>query len=227
MVLGLLLQTPLSLHATVVLRPYAGAPVSSTELQTSSEAWCDDGSPGGTFVQGPEDWIGNTFVAACAGGRITSVRFQHLSYGLPGPYLFRLHLVDAACGLLASTDVVQIDASEGTPSWVEVDTDGAVWCVQGQYQVLLEPLTCAAPLSGEDCFPALVYDASSSTNPLAHCGRVSTQGAFERDCGAPRSADGRYFDFILRPQVQCAEPACATAVSPASWSLMKSLYQLP
>ena len=209
------------------LRPYDGSVDPTAQLQGTSATSCDDGSTGGTFVQELGDWFGNAFVAECGGGRITSVRFQHLSYGLPGPYEFRLHLVDAQCGWVGSTEVLQVDASDTEPTWVEVDTDAAGWCVQGAFQVFLEPLTTADPFGHEDCFPALVYDATSSTDPGSHCALVSTQGPLERVCSSARSADGRYFDFLLRPQVQCADPACSTAVSPTSWSLMKSLYGTP
>lgn len=224
MAAGLLSLAPISSMADVALRPYEGPAPASSQVQSSSESSCDDGSMGGTFVQRLEDWYGNSFVAACGGGRITSVRFQHLSYGLPGPYLFRLHLVDATCGWVGSTDVLETDPSDTEPGWVEVDTEDRGWCVQGDYQVLLEPLSCMDPLGGEDCFPALAYDATSSTDPAAHCAVVSTQGTFDRACSSARSADGRFFDFVLRPQLQCDDPACSTAVAPASWSLMKSLY---
>lgn len=216
---------PASSWALGELRAFEGLPSPSTQTQRASQTSCDDGTFGGTFVQQLGDWFGNSFAPGCGGGRITSVRFQHLSYGLPGPYLFRLHLLDSTCGWVGSTEVQQINASDEAPAWVDVDTEEAGWCVQGEFAILLEPLTCADPFGGEDCFPALGYDSSSSTDPGAHCALVSTQATFDRVCSSARSADGRYFDFLLRPQVQCADPACSTAVAPVSWSLLKSLYQ--
>jgi hypothetical protein len=216
-----------TVRAQHVLRPYVGSTDPVTPLTVQAEEACDDGSVGGTLVQGVGDWYGNAFEAPCSGARVTQVRFQHLSYGLPGPYLYRLHLMDATCTLLASTGVLQVDPADAAPTWIEVDVSGAGWCVSGTYQIFLEPLTCDDPLRGDDCFPALCVDASSSTEPGAHCAQVSVQGAFERTCAAARSSDGRYFDFLLRAQVGCDDAACSTAVRSDAWSLVKSLYRTP
>jgi hypothetical protein len=46
-----------------------------------------------------------------------------------------------------------------------------------------------------------------------------------RECLAPQSVDGRYFDFRLRVEVECAAPDCAVAVHPGTWSQVKILYR--
>jgi hypothetical protein len=214
-------------HAATTLRAYDGPAAAPTPTVAQSEEACDDGTVGGTLLQGIGDWYGNRFVASCAGERVTRVRFQHLSYGLPGPYHYRLHLVDASCTSLAATEVLQVEPADDLPAWVDVDVSEAGWCVSGEYQILLEPLTCVDPLTGDDCFPALCVDSSSTTDPGSHCAVVSTQGAFERACAAARSSDGRYFDFLLRAEVVCEDPACTTAVQPTGWSVVKSFYKSP
>ena len=105
------------------------------------------------------------------------------------------------------------------------DLAGDDWCVQGEFQIYLEPLSCVDPLAGQDCFPAVVVDATSDTDPGAHCALVNTMGTFERTCAAARSTDGRYFDFALRPELQCDTVNCSTAVTPTNWTLLKSLYR--
>lgn len=209
-----------------VLRPYVGvqpAPVG----RIHSEVGCDDGSVGGTLIQSLEEWYGNAFTAPCGGARVTHVRFQHMSYGLSGPYLYRLHLLDSACQLLVSTPLLETESGDGEPTWVDVDVSNQDWCVAGDYQIFLEPLTCADALSGADCFPALVVDSTSSPEPGTHCAVVNTPSLFGRACGAARSADGRYFDFLLRAEVDCAAASCSTGLQATSWSLIKSLYASP
>ena len=222
-----LLTQVTTVHASLTLRPYVSSASNGSEVGSSSALACDDGTVGGTLVQRLEDWYGNSYQAPCSGARVTAVRFQHLSYGLPGPYLYRLHLVDATCATMMTTDVLQVAASTGEPTWVQVDLSGADWCVQGEFQIYLEPLTCVTPLAGQDCFPAVLVDATSDTDPGAHCARVSTQGAFERSCAAARSTDGRYFDFVLRVELQCDSASCSTAVTPTNWTLLKSIYRAP
>ena len=220
-----LLTQAITVHASLTLRPYDSAASGSSEVGTSSALTCDDGTVGGTLVQRLEDWYGNSYEASCAGARVTSVRFQHLSYGLSGPYLYRLHLVDKACTTIMSTEVLQVAPSAAEPTWVQVDLAGDDWCVQGEFQIYLEPLSCVDPLAGQDCFPAVVVDATSDTDPGAHCAQVNTMGTFERTCAAARSTDGRYFDFALRPELQCDTVNCTTAVTPTNWTLLKSLYR--
>ena len=224
---ALLLTQGAVAHAALQLRPYDSVAPSTNDPSAQAALACDDGTIGGTLVQRLEDWYGNSFQTSCAGTRVTSVRFQHLSYGLAGPYFYRLHLVDTACATRMVTEVLEVGASAGEPSWVQVDLSAVDWCVQGEFQIYLEPLTCVTPLAGQDCFPAVVVDATSDTDPGAHCARVSTQGAFERSCAAARSTDGRYFDFVLRVELQCDSASCSTAVTPTNWTLLKSIYRAP
>jgi hypothetical protein len=160
-----LLTQAITVHASVTLRPYDSSASSSPELGSTAALSCDDGTVGGTLVQRLEDWYGNSYEASCSGARVTSVRFQHLSYGLSGPYLYRLHLVDKACTTIMSTEVLEVAPSAAEPTWVQVDLSGNDWCVQGEFQIYLEPLSCVDPLAGKDCFPAVIVDATSDTDP--------------------------------------------------------------
>jgi hypothetical protein len=224
--LHLFLATALTSPSLAVdLRPVPSASVwRSDAVVTSHEAACDDGTAGGTLVQQQVAWYGNRLTPPCAGARIIGASLAHFGYGLPGPYEFRLHLLDAACRQIGVTPVLTIDGAPDTPATASINLSDFEWCTEGAFHLLLEPLTCADGSQGGDCFPAVIVDASSDADATEHCGVVSTAGAAGRQCLAPRSADGRFFDFGLRVQVACAAPACATAVELVPWGLVKRIY---
>lgn len=192
-------------------------------VASSGEAACDDGSAGGTLVQRADDWYGNRFAAPCTAALLHSVRFAHFGYGLPGPYAFRLHLLDASCTEKGVTPILEIEGAPDDVTTVEIDLADLGWCVESAFHLLLEPLSCTGPTQ-DDCFPALVVDGTADGDGSSHCAIVSAPAATGRACFAARSADGRYFDFALRAQLDCASPQCATAVSPSTWGGLKRLF---
>jgi hypothetical protein len=125
------------------------------------------------------------------------------------------------------TDVLTTPGAPDSLALTSVDLSNFGWCVQGAFHLLLEPLTCADGTIGRDCFPAVVVDATADGDPTTHCATVSAAAGLERDCFAARAADGRYFDFKLRVQVQCDVPECTSAVESATWSRLKRLYRDP
>jgi hypothetical protein len=221
----LVAATLASPSAIVAWRPMPGLQASRfPAFVSSSEAACDDGTSGGTLVERQDSWYGNLFAAPCAAGHILAVRLTHFGYGLPGPYEFRLHLLDLACRELGVTPVLAIPGAPDLPATTSIDLSDFGWCIEGGFHLLLEPLTCADGGTGHDCFPALVVDASSDGDGPAHCAVVSAAAADGRQCFAARSADGRFFDFGLRVEVGCAAPECATAVQAVTWGRVKRIY---
>ena len=224
-----LFAAPLLAAALFVVRPLPpGTSAQAPALPgTDTAVSCDDGSMGGTLVQRLDAYYGNRFELACASARITSVQFTHFGAGRPGPYAYRLHLLDAACRETGVTALLTTPGAALDPATVSVDVSALGWCASGSFAVTLEPLSCADGLNGLDCFPALVVDATSDTDAAAHCGVVSTETSSGRACLAPRSADGRYYDFLLRVGIVCNDLACTTAVEPTTWSTLKRLYRDP
>jgi len=185
---------------------------------------CDDGVTGGTLVQPDDAAYGNRFELVCAAARLRTVTFEHFGAGLAGPYAYRLRLLDADCRPLAGTALLSAPDAAAAPATAEVDVAALGWCIGTGFVLALEPLTCTAP---GDCFPALAFDASSDGDASAHCGVVVAFGPGEPACFAPRSTDGRYFDFRLRAGVECDDPGCTTAVTARTWSGLKRLYSDP
>ncbi len=224
-----LLAAPLLAAALCVVRPLPpGTNAHAPALPgTDSALSCDDGSMGGTLVQRLDAYYGNRFELGCASARITSVQFTHFGAGRPGPYAYRLHLLDAACRETGVTGLLTTPSAALEPATTSVDVAALAWCASGSFAVMVEPLSCADGLSGQDCFPALVVDATSDPEAGAHCGVVSAETSSGRACLAPRSADGRYYDFLLRVGIACNDPACTTGVRPATWSTLKRLYRDP
>lgn len=215
--------------AEVVLRPLdtGGLLVVPAPSGPAIEMSCDDGTFGGTLFQRLDTLYGNRFEAACGAGQITGLTFVHYGYGLEEPYAYRLHLLDPSCRTLGVTDELLAPGAPLEPRLVEVDLSAYRWCVSGDFYLLLEPLTCADGRQGQDCFPALVVDASSDPDAGTHCASVSTQTAAGRECFVARSADGRSFDFRLRVQLLCRSELCLTPVTPCTWSTVKRLYHDP
>jgi len=213
----------------VALRPVptvARAPA-PPYLAGTAEAACDDGTAGGTLVQQRDGYYGNHFAAPCASARMLTARFVHYGYGLAGPYAFRLHLFDAACREVGATAELETPGAPDDLATVAVDLSSLGWCVTGDFQLPLEPPTCADGAAGHDCFPAVVVDASADGEAAKHCATVNLVTGGGRECFAARSADGRYFDFGLRVDVLCEAPACTSAIETTSWSQVKHLYRDP
>ena len=215
--------------APVVLRPPL-APTQQTAAGAPSagaETSCDDGSFGGTLFESLEAYYGNQFSAPCAAAALQGVVFVHFGNGLPGPYLYRLHLLDAQCREIGVSDVRSAVGAPDTPATVEVDLSSHAWCVGSEFYLFVEPLTCADGMSGTDCYPALAVDATSSNDPGVHCARVNVDTYSGRQCLAARSADDRYFDFRLRARLDCQVPGCTSPIAPTAWSTLKQLYRDP
>lgn len=221
------LAAPLLATALVAWRPPAAPPAVQAPAPPVAQhvAGCDDGADGGSLVQRGDTWYGNRLALACPSGRLTAVEFTYFGAGLPGPYAYRLHFLDAACRTLGSTSVVTVPGAPDAPATTTVDVAALGVCVSTAFAIVLEPLSCADGAAAGDCMPALVVDGSSDAQETAHCGVVSTSTSGPRECLAPRSSDGRYFDFRLRAQVDCAAAECATPVAPAAWSRLKRLYR--
>lgn len=221
------LAAPLLATALVAWRPQLAPPTPLAPAPGVAQgmAGCDDGADGGSLVQRGDTWYGNRLALACASGRLTAVEFTYFGAGLPGPYAYRLHFLDGACRVLASTAVASVPAAPDAPATVTVDVSALAVCVSADFAIVLEPLSCADGPAAGDCMPALVVDGSSDSQEAAHCGVVSTTTSGGRECLAPRSSDGRFFDFRLRAQVDCAASECTSAVAPAAWSHVKRLYR--
>jgi hypothetical protein len=191
----------------------------------ATEVACDDATNGGTLVQRSDTWYGNRFVVPCAGARVVSARFVHLGPGVFGTCAYRLHLLDADCREIGTSIQLDVPASPVVPGEAVVDLESYGWCVAGAFALVLEPLRCADGSAGRDCFPALVVDTTSDSDAAAHCAVVGAPAADGPSCLAPRSADGRFFDFRLRVELDCAASACATAVRAGTWTRAKRLFQ--
>jgi len=216
-----LATTPVTLRPLPVDSPRTPAPMT----QSVGASACDDGTDGGTLVQGLGAYYGNRFVLDCASGRLTAVDFTYFGAGLAGPYSYRLHVLDNACREIGVTSVLSAASAVDAPASAQVVLPEGGWCVGQAFAIVLEPLTCSDGAGGKDCFPALVVDATSDTNPTVHCAVVSAETSIGRECLAPRSADGRFFDFRLRATVLCDAPGCITPVAPVGWSHVKNLYR--
>jgi hypothetical protein len=212
-----------ALHAVGPVRPLPEQQPAPIAI-ASGALGCDDGTAGGTLIERAGEWYGNRFVPDCGAALLVRANFVHAAYDLPGPYAFRLRLLDAACRELGATPQISIPASPGTVAAHEIDLAPYGWCIDGPFQILIEPLTWA-DAEGQDCFPALVVDASADADAEAHCATVSTAAAEGRQCFAARSADGRYFDFALRAELECAASECATPVAPSTWSRVKARFR--
>jgi len=221
------LAAPLLATALVVFRPLAPQPPAQAPAPPlgQSTAGCDDGTNGGSLVQRSDTWYGNRLAIACPSGRLTGVEFTYFGAGLPGPYFYRLHVLDAECHELAVTSVWNVPGAPDAPATAQVDLAGLEACVSASFSLLLEPLSCADGAAAHDCMPALLVDASSDTEEAAHCGVVNANTLDGRQCLAPRSVDGRFYDFRLRAQVECGVPGCTSATAPADWSRVKRLYR--
>lgn len=221
------LAAPWLATALAVFRPLAAAPapLHPAPPAVQSVAACDDGTSGGSLVQRGDTWYGNRLQPACASGRLTAVEFTYFGAGLTGPYAYRLHILDAECRTLATTPVWSVPGAAGAPATATVDVGALGVCVGSAFAIVLEPMSCADGDTAQDCMPALVVDGSSDAHEPEHCGVANTVTSEGRACLAPRSADGRYFDFRLRAQVDCTAPECTSAVAPADWSRVKRLYR--
>jgi hypothetical protein len=222
------LATSLLALVTVAERPATGAaPVPAVDAHAAAAGTvraCDDGTDAGTLVQRAGAAYGNRFSQDCAAAAVQSVSFVHFGAGNPGPYRYRLRVYDGACALVATTDVLAAGDAVAAPEAVEVDVAALGWCVGSEFALAVEPLGCPTP---DDCFPALVVDASSDTHAGAHCAVVVTPADTDPACYAPRSADGRFFDFRLRVVTACHAPGCTTALANPTWSRFKCLYADP
>ena len=206
------LATPWLATALVVFRPLA-APQTAAIVPApavQSQSACDDGTNGGTLVQRGDTWYGNRLALACASARLTAVEFTYFGAGFAGPYAYRLHFLDAECRTLATTPVWSVPSASEAPATVIVDLSAIEVCVGAAFIVALEPLSCADGATAQDCMPALVVDGSSDAQESAHCGVANTATSDGRSCLAPRSADGRFFDFRLRVQADCTAPENST-----------------
>jgi hypothetical protein len=154
---------------------------------------------------------------------LQSVSFVYEGASTGGVDGFRLHVLDPDCKPLATTSVLSAPSGTG-PMSAEVDLESLGVCVQSGFAVTIEPLSCPMP---EDCFPAVLVDATSDADAEAHCGVVAVLAGGAPECLAPRSSDGRYFDFRLRAVVDCTHPGCVTAIRPQTWSHVKRLYGDP
>lgn len=205
--------------ATVVPRHAGGG--EAPAIAVAQTHGCDDGASGGTLVQRGDHYYGNAFAVGCARARLMAATFTYHGHGLAGPYAFRLHLVDPACGATGVTPTLTVPGAPGGYATAEIDLASLGWCVGPEFLLLLEPLACAA---AEDCFPALAVDASSE--PVStHCAVVSVPGSIARECRQARSSDGRGFDFRLRVAVDCGAPGCTTAVQAGTWGQVKRLFE--
>jgi hypothetical protein len=224
--LNLWIAAALVMPATrVETRPVPSRLEAPASIATAFDYGCDDGTIGGTLVQRGEAYYGNRFETACATGKLTKARWMHFGYGLSGDYQFRLHLLDAACQEIAVTPILTIPGAPDAIASAEVDLTSFGWCVTNGFALLLEPLSCADAPDAQDCFPALLVDASTDGDPASHCGVLSAPSGDGRECLSPQSADGRFFDFRLRVEIACAAPGCAVAVHPGTWSQVKRLYR--
>jgi hypothetical protein len=215
--------TALLSTALVVPHPVRASPPAAG-LQDTHMLSCDDGSMGGTLVQRDDTAYGNRFALGCAGGRLRRASFVHWGSGFAGPYAYRLRVLDAECRQVGVTGLLLAADAAGAPAAADVDLAAFGWCVGAGFVLALEPLTCAEV---GDCFPAVAVDASSDGDSRAHCGVVVKLGGGSQECFAPRSADGRYFDFRLRAEVDCADPLCASPVAAGTWTGVKRLYADP
>jgi len=228
MLATLLLTTLTNLTAmTVEFRPLPPAPGAGLPALAAGEAalTCDDGSTGGTLVERRDHYFGNRFTAPCTAVRLVGASFAHFGPALDGSYAYRLHLLDAGCHAIGVTPVLSTPAAGEGPALTSVDLSSYGWCVEGNFAVVLEPLTCADEPTAHDCFPALVVDATNDAAADEHCAIVDAPTVDGRQCLAARSSDGRFFDFRLQVQAQCASPECTTSVQPGTWSAVKRLYR--
>ena len=153
--------------------------------------------------------------------------FTHAGPALEGGIAYRLHLLDGDCHEIGVTPELSTPAAGAEPALASVDLAGFGWCVEGSFALVLEPLTCADGSAARDCSPALVVDATSDAVAEAHCAIVDAPTVDGRQCLAACSSDGRFFDFGLRVEVECAAPQCTAAVRPGTWSDVKRLYRDP
>ena len=205
---------PLLATALAVFRPLTGPPpvFAPSPPFVASSASCDDGADGGSLVQRGDTWYGNRLALSCPAGLLYAVEFTYFGAGMPGPYAYRLHVLDADCRELAVTGVLTLAGAPDAPATAQVDVASLGACVSSAFAILLEPLTCADGAAAHDCMPALTVDASSDTQEAAHCAVVSTMGSNGRECFAPRSSDGRFYDFR---RYRCSElNILRTIVSP-------------
>lgn len=223
----LLLASLAHLAATTVeIRPLASPPAHHLPAPTAGAViGCDDGSAAGTLVEKQDHYYGNRFSAPCTGVRLTAARFTHSGPARSGGYVFRLHLLDGECREIGVTPEL-VTAADGAPATqASVDLGDYDWCIEGSFALLLEPLSTAGTGEVDDCYPALVVDATSDAVADAHCAIVNAPTADGRQCLAARSSDGRFFDFGLQVEAECGAPECTTAVEPGTWSSVKLLYR--
>lgn len=201
--------------AAAVHRPLPQVENAAAVMWPASTTGCDDGTNVGTLIQRSDSYYGNRMQAPCAGARLRRIRFVHAGSATPRAY--RLHVRDAACNEIGVTPVLLTTATTNAPHLETVDIAGDGWCIQGEFRVLLEPLTCPQT---SDCYPALVVDGGARGD----CAEVAIPAGAGRTCLAARTTDGRTFAFRIRAEFDCAIPACTTATLHRTWTATKRLY---
>jgi hypothetical protein len=170
------------------------------------ELSCDDGGWEGFIINtGSENWYGNLFELPCDVAHLKSIWFQHYSPGFVGPYSYNLHVLDASCTEILAVNGLTAQNAAGAIRTEVVDLESYGLCVDGDFHIMIEPLSCQdAPASQDTCYPSMLIDLSPGPNPALACSRIRIPSG---QC-LQFTAGGNYWNYLLRATVECDAPIC-------------------
>jgi hypothetical protein len=186
------------------LNPRPGLMGEMLEIQSDQELYCDDGS-GETFLySASENWYGNLFVLPCDVAQLKSIRFFHHGFGFAGPYDYNLHILDASCNQIAVFTGLQAQDASSTLEEEIVDLSSYNLCLDGDFMVMVEPLSCVDAPTDQDCYPSMYFDTSPGTNPANACSRIRLPSS---NC-VQFTVGGNYGNYLLRATIDCDATIC-------------------